>query len=58
MLIIFAAAGAGSKGKQNVDEIMSELQVRDVKDRPILRAAMEAKADVLHTGDRDFLDAG
>ena len=32
----------------------SETQIRDVKDRPILRAAIEAKADVLLTGDKDF----
>ncbi|MBR2409353.1 MAG: putative toxin-antitoxin system toxin component, PIN family [Lachnospiraceae bacterium] len=35
-----------------------EKQVRDVKDRPILRAAIEAKADVLLTGDKDFLESG
>lgn len=36
------------------DEDIAELQIRDVKDRPILRAAMEAEADVLLTGDKDF----
>jgi len=36
----------------------SETQIRDVKDRPILRAAIEAKADVLLTGDKDFLESG
>ena len=35
-----------------------EEQIRDIKDRPILRAAIEAKADVLLTGDKDFLEAG
>ena len=30
----------------------------DVNDRPILRAAIEAKADVLLTGDKDFLESG
>lgn len=40
------------------DENISELQVRDVNDRPILRAAIEAKADVLLTGDKDFLEVG
>ena len=29
-----------------------------MKDRPILRAAMEAGADVLLTGDKDFLESG
>ncbi len=40
------------------DENMSELQVRDADDRPILRAAIEANADVLLTGDKDFLESG
>ena len=30
--------------------------IRDVKDRPILRAAIAAKADTLITGDKDFLE--
>lgn len=40
------------------DENMSESQIRDINDRPILRAALEAKADVLLTGDKDFLESG
>ena len=40
------------------DENMSESQVRDADDRPILRAAIEAQADVLLTGDKDFLESG
>lgn len=40
------------------DENVSEAQVRDVNDRTILRAAIEAKADVLLTGDKDFLESG
>ena len=36
----------------------SEIQIRDRNDRPILRAAIEAKADVLLTGDKDFLESG
>lgn len=40
------------------DEDIAELQIRDVGDRPILRAAMEAEADVLLTGDKDFLESG
>ena len=39
-------------------ENTSELQIRDVNDRPILRAAIEAKADILLTGDKDFLVSG
>ena len=43
-----------------VSEIESaeETQIRDVKDRPILRAAIEAGADVLLTGDKDFWESG
>lgn len=40
------------------DETSSEAQIRDANDRPILRAAIEAKADVLLTGDKDFLESG
>ena len=36
----------------------SESRVRDVKDRPILRAAIHAKSDILITGDKDFLSSG
>lgn len=36
----------------------AEKLIRDVKDRPILRAALNAKADVLLTGDKDFLKSG
>ena len=36
----------------------AEKLIRDVKDRPILRAALNAKADVLRTGDKDFLESG
>lgn len=40
------------------EETMSELLVRDKNDRPILRAAILAKADILLTGDKDFLESG
>lgn len=36
----------------------AEKLIRDVKDRPILRAALNAKADVLLTGDKNFLESG
>ena len=35
-----------------------EQKVRDVNDRPILRAAVNSDADILLTGDNDFLEAG
>jgi len=40
-----------------VNELDDELKIRDINDRPILRAAIEAGADILLTGDRDFLES-
>lgn len=40
------------------EETADESAVRDVKDRPILRAARHAHVDLLLTGDRDFLESG
>lgn len=40
------------------DEDNSESKIRDIDDRPILRAAVNAKADILLTGDKDFLESG
>ena len=34
-----------------------ELEIRDVNDRPILRAARKANVDILVTGDKDFLES-
>lgn len=39
-------------------ETESESKIRDVMDRPILRAAINAKADIILTGDKDFLESG
>lgn len=36
----------------------SETLIRDMNDRPLLRAAIMANVDVLLTGDKDFLEAG
>lgn len=41
-----------------IDEIEKESLIRDVADRPILRAALHARADVLLTGDKDFIESG
>ena len=35
-----------------------EKRIRDTNDRPILRAALHANADILLTGDKDFLESG
>lgn len=40
------------------DELAEESLIRDYNDRPILRAAIEAHADILLTGDKDFLESG
>ena len=38
-------------------DIEEENQVRDINDRPILRAAISANCDVLITGDKDLLES-
>jgi putative PIN family toxin of toxin-antitoxin system len=40
-----------------VDAYVDEKEIRDVKDRPILRAAINAEADILLTGDKDFTES-
>jgi putative PIN family toxin of toxin-antitoxin system len=40
------------------DEIVGEGAIRDADDRPILRAALVHDANILLTGDRDFLESG
>ena len=39
------------------EESEAERHIRDVMDRPILRAALSAEADILLTGDKDFLES-
>lgn len=41
--------------KERVEE---ESAIRDVNDRPILRAAVNAGVSVILTGDKDFLESG
>ncbi|MBQ9347799.1 MAG: putative toxin-antitoxin system toxin component, PIN family [Oscillibacter sp.] len=38
-------------------ETQSEKDIRDPKDRPILRAALNVHADLFLTGDKDFLES-
>ena len=40
-----------------VKSVASETLIRDVKDLPILRAALLADADFILTGDKDFFEA-
>ena len=35
----------------------AESKIRDPKDRPILRAALDANVDLFLTGDKDFLES-
>ena len=39
-------------------KIPEEELIRDIDDRPILRAAIAANEDIIVTGDNDFLEAG
>lgn len=41
-----------------IEEQEIESKIRDINDRPILRAAMSAGADILLTGDKDFIESG
>lgn len=41
-----------------IEELETEIYIRDVNDRPILRAALMANVDILVTGDKDFLESG
>ena len=41
-----------------IEESEMEAQIRDINDRPILRAAIHAGVDILLTGDKDFLESG
>jgi len=41
-----------------VMEVDDEMLIRDIKDRPILRAAIKFGADLLLSGDKDFLESG
>ncbi len=40
------------------EETALEAEIRDIDDRPILRAAVKAGAEILLTGDKDFLSSG
>ena len=39
------------------ETVEAESKIRDPKDRPILRAALNAGADLFLTGDKDFLES-
>ena len=39
------------------EEVDQEKKIRDPKDRPILRATLNAHADLFLTGDKDFLES-
>lgn len=40
------------------EAVENEAAIRDAADRPILRAAYKSNADILITGDKDFLESG
>ena len=39
-------------------ELDMEAKIRDISDRPILRAAIKENLDIIITGDKDFLESG
>ena len=39
------------------EESIAEKSIRDIKDRPIIRAAIASNVDYLLTGDKDFLES-
>ena len=41
-----------------IEEQELESKIRDINDRPILRAAISAGVDILLTGDKDFIESG
>ncbi|MDR1953049.1 MAG: putative toxin-antitoxin system toxin component, PIN family [Clostridiales Family XIII bacterium] len=41
----------------SADAYDAEKEIRDIKDRPILRAAISASVDILLTGDKDFIES-
>jgi putative PIN family toxin of toxin-antitoxin system len=40
------------------EAVACESAIRDLDDRPILRAAIKSNVDILITGDKDFLESG
>ena len=46
------------KTPKEKESISDEVKIRDIKDRPILRAAVAAGVDIIVTGDKDFLESG
>lgn len=43
---------------EQTESVEKENAIRDVNDRPILRAAVFARAEAIITGDKDFLESG
>ena len=41
-----------------VDPVEGEVELRDPKDQPFLRAALASGADIILSGDKDLLEAG
>lgn len=54
---LFTALQSIEVVKTPEEETDVESKIRDVKDRPILRAALDAGADLFLTGDKDFLES-
>jgi len=44
--------------KTPTEFLLEERLIRDINDRPILRAAIKENVDIILTGDKDFLESG
>lgn len=44
--------------KETQDSVEDEKRIRDLNDRPIYRAAINARVEGILTGDKDFLESG
>lgn len=55
--LLYASAGLEIVPVPEEEDPIEE-QIRDIEDRPILRAALASGADILLTGDKDFLESG
>ena len=52
-----SAHPATAVGSVYIISASAEESIRDINDRPILRAAISANADIFLTGDKDFLES-
>jgi uncharacterized protein len=54
---LFSSLSVIKQVETSKEAVAAEKYIRDPKDRPILRAALNAHADLFLTGDKDFLES-